>query len=207
MNKKEKAIRVQKILEEIFPHPAIPLSHTSPFTLLVAVLLSAQCTDQRVNIVTQDLFKKASTPEAMAALSVEEIQSLIRTCGLAPTKAKALHRLSQLLVEKHASQVPSTFEELEALPGVGHKTASVVMSQAFHKPAFPVDTHIFRAAHRWGLSSGKTVEAVEHDLKRLFPRASWNKLHLQIIHFCRQYCPAKKHDVSKCPLCQVLSRQ
>lgn len=202
MNKKERAHFIQKVLDETFPEPAIPLEHTSPFTLLVAVLLSAQCTDARVNLVTKELFKRASTPEQMASLSVEEIQSYIRTCGLSVTKAKALHRLSHLLLERYEGQVPDSFEALEELPGVGHKTASVVMSQAFHHPAFPVDTHIFRAAHRWGLSSGKTVAAVEHDLKKIFPKDSWNKLHLQIIHFCRTFCPAKGHNPSLCPICK-----
>lgn len=201
MNKQERAHLVQKILNETFPHPEIPLNHVSPFTLLVAVILSAQCTDLRVNLVTATLFKQAATPEAMSALAVEEIQHLIRPCGLAPTKAKALKKLSEMLLAHHRGQVPQTFAELEALPGVGHKTASVVMAQAFQEPAFPVDTHIFRAAHRWGLSSGKTVAAVERDLKTLFPKSSWNKLHLQIIHFCRTHCPAKKHDPQKCPIC------
>ena len=204
MNKKERAKLIAKVLDSTFPNPSIPLDHTSPFTLLVAVVLSAQCTDARVNIVTKELFKKAQTPEKMAALSIEEIQQLIRSCGLAPTKAKALHRLSHILLERYQGQVPSTFEELEELPGVGHKTASVLKSQAFNQPAFPVDTHIFRAAHRWGLSSGKNVTAVEKDLKSLFPRSSWNKIHLQIIYFCRTFCPAKKHSPDECPICSKL---
>ena len=205
MNKKERAALVQRILDETVPNPAIPLSHTSPFTLLVAVILSAQCTDERVNIVTKALFKRADTPEKMVTLTVDEILFLIRSCGLAPTKAKALHRLSHLLLERHQGQVPASFKALESLPGVGHKTASVVMSQAFGKPAFPVDTHIFRAARRWGLSSANTVLAVEQDLKRLFPRSSWNKLHLQMILFCRAWCPAQRHEAHRCPICSLLN--
>ena len=205
MNKKERAALVQRILDETVPNPAIPLSHTSPFTLLVAVILSAQCTDERVNIVTKALFKRADTPEKMVTLTVDEILFLIRSCGLAPTKAKALHRLSHLLLERHQGQVPASFKALESLPGVGHKTASVVMSQAFGKPAFPVDTHIFRAARRWGLSSANSVLAVEQDLKRLFPRSSWNKLHLQMILFCRAWCPAQRHEAHRCPICSLLN--
>lgn len=204
MNLKEKTAFIHETLNKHFPNPPIPLAHTSPYTLLIAVLLSAQCTDERVNKVTPALFKKASTPQAMVKLSLEEIQKLIETCGLAPTKAKAILGLSQILMDKHGGEVPNTFEDLEALPGVGHKTASVVMSQAFNIPAFPVDTHIFRAAKRWGLSKGKTVEAVEKDLKKRFPKKDWNKLHLQIIYFCRAYCTAKKHDAEKCPICQSL---
>lgn len=202
MNKKERARLIQRILDETFPEPAIPLVHSSPFTLLVAVILSAQCTDARVNLVTPALFKRAATPHALAQLTFEEIYELIRTCGLALTKAKALKKLAQELIEKHNGEVPNTFEALEALPGVGHKTASVLMAQAFQQPAFPVDTHIFRAAHRWGLSEGKTVEKVEKDLKALFPRTAWIKLHLQIIYFCRTYCPAKNHHPSACPICR-----
>jgi endonuclease-3 len=199
-----RAKAVQGILDELFPDPPIPLHHTTPFTLLIAVLLSAQCTDERVNKVTPELFRIASTPEAMAKLSVEVIQETIRSCGLAPTKAKAIKALSQQIVERHEGSVPATFEALEALPGVGHKTASVVMSQAFKHPAFPVDTHIFRAAHRWGLSKGKTVEAVEKDLKKIFPKDSWNRLHLQIIYFCRAYCPARGHESGSCPICKFI---
>lgn len=203
MNKKERVKEIQRLLDQYFPDPPIPLDHKDAYTLLIAVLLSAQCTDARVNIVTKDLFKAASTPQEMIKLSIEDIRTLIKTCGLAPTKAKAIHRLSELLLENHQGEVPKTFEELENLPGVGHKTASVVMCQAFSIPAFPVDTHIFRAAHRWKLSEGKTVEQVEKDLKRHFPRSTWNKVHLQIIYFCRTYCPAKKHDPQQCPICRL----
>ena len=189
---------VQQILDAYIPDPQIPLNHHSHYTLLIAVLLSAQSTDAKVNEITPALFEKADTPEKMTKLSVEEIQRTIKVIGLAPTKAKAIHKLSQMLVEQFGSVVPDTFEELESLPGVGHKTASVVMIQAFHKPAFPVDTHIFRCAHRWGLSKGKTVEKVEEDLKKLFPEKDWEKLHLQIILFARKYCPAKKHDSQSC---------
>ena len=201
MKRSEKAVRIQEVLDELFPQPPIPLNHRDPFTLLVAVLLSAQTTDVRVNQVTPALFQKATSPETMAALSVEEIRSLIKTCGLAPSKAKALKGLSGILLERHDSRVPRSFEELEALPGVGHKTASVVMSQAFGQPAFPVDTHIHRLAARWGLSSGKSVEQTERDLKKLFAVEFWNKLHLQIIYFGRQYCPARSHDLATCPIC------
>jgi len=204
MRKTEKAARIQTILDKLFPDPPIPLQHRGPFTLLVAVLLSAQCTDARVNLVTPELFKKGGTPKKMAALPVEEIEEIIRTCGLAPTKARAISALSKILLEKHGGKVPATFEELEALPGVGHKTASVVMAQAFSKPAFPVDTHIHRSAKRWGLSSGKSVEQTEKDLKKLFPKESWIKLHLQIIYFARKYCPAKKHDSAACPVCRAI---
>jgi endonuclease-3 len=172
-----------------------------PYTLLVAVVLSAQCTDARVNQVTPKLFAAAPDPAAMAALGARRIQSLIKSCGLAPQKARNIHALSRLLVERHAGRVPQTFEELELLPGVGHKTASVVMAQAFGEPAFPVDTHIHRLAARWGLSSGRNVVQTERDLKRLFPRESWNSVHLQIIYFGREHCPARGHDFSTCPIC------
>lgn len=201
MNKKEKAEKIRRILEQLYPTPAIPLKHKDPYTLLIAVLLSAQCTDARVNLVTPALFARASTPEKMVKLSVEEIEELIRSCGLAPRKAKAIWELSQILIHKYAGEVPKSFEELEQLPGVGHKTASVVMSQAFGKEAFPVDTHIHRCAQRWGLSQGKSVEKTEADLKRLFAKKHWNKLHLQIIYFAREYCPAKKHRAEICPIC------
>lgn len=196
-----KADRIAAQLEALYPNPPIPLDHSDPFTLLVAVMLSAQTTDKKVNEVTPALFARARTPAAMAALPVEEIHSLIRQIGLAPTKAKNLKALSALLVSKFGGQVPRTFEELESLPGVGHKTASVVMAQAFDLPAFAVDTHIFRLARRWGLSKGKDVEAVEADLKRLFPKASWNPLHLRIIYFGREHCPARGHDPAACPIC------
>lgn len=201
MRKKEKAKYVQEVLEELFPHPQIPLKHTDPFTLLIAVLLSAQCTDARVNQVTPKLFAKGDTPQKMASLELQEIEEIIHPCGLFRSKAKHIRALSRLIVEKYKGEVPSTFRSLEALPGVGHKTASVVLAQAFHTPAFPVDTHIHRCAKRWGLSSGKSVEQTEADLKRLFPRDAWIKLHLQIILFARTYCPARGHDREKCPIC------
>ncbi len=204
MRKKEKAAKIHEILNHLFPHPPIPLNHTSHYTLLIAVLLSAQCTDARVNIVTPLLFHKADTPEKMCQLTVAEIEDIIRPCGLAPSKSRNIHKLSQILVEKHNSQVPHTFKDLEALPGVGHKTASVVMAQAFELPAFPVDTHIHRCAKRWGLSTGKTVEQTEKDLKRLFPQKDWNTLHLQIIYFARKYCPARGHHAKECPICTWL---
>jgi endonuclease-3 len=201
MTKREKARRIAGILDELYPAVDVPLKHEDPFTLLVAVVLSAQTTDKLVNAVTPALYARASTPERMAALPVEEIQSLIRRIGLAQGKAKNLRRLSQLLVEEHGGRVPRTLEELEALPGVGHKTASVVLNQAFGLAAFPVDTHIHRLAARWGLSSGKNVETTERDLKRVFPEASWGKVHLQIIYFGREYCPALYHDLAACPIC------
>jgi endonuclease-3 len=197
----EKATKIRAILDEIYPAAPIPLRHRDPFTLLVAVLLSAQTTDARVNLVTPALFARADTPEKMAKLRLAEIHDLIRTCGLAPAKAKALAGLSKILLEKHGGRVPRTFEELEALPGVGHKTASVVMAQAFGIPAFPVDTHIHRLAQRWGLSDGSSVERTERDLKRIFPEDVWIRLHLQIILFGREHCPALRHDTSRCPIC------
>lgn len=200
-----KATRIQKLLDQLYPTVDIPLDHRDPFTLLVAVLLSAQTTDKKVNEVTPALFARASTPAQMAALEEEEIRGLIRAIGLAPSKARNLKALSQLLLDRHDGQVPRSFEELEALPGVGHKTASVVMAQAFGEPAFPVDTHIHRLARRWGLSSGKNVEQTERDLKRIFPRKHWNKLHLQIIYFGREHCPALRHDPGRCPICSWAS--
>jgi endonuclease-3 len=204
MTKKERAKQIQKILDKLYPKPTIPLQHTDPYTLLIAVLLSAQCTDARVNQITPLLFAKASTPEKMITLTPAKIEAIIRPCGLAPTKARAIWNLSKILIEKHGSKVPQTFEELEELPGVGHKTASVVMSQAFKQPAFPVDTHIHRCAKRWGLSTGKSVEQTEKDLKKLFPKSSWNKLHLQIIYFAREHCPARGHHPTTCPICQLI---
>jgi endonuclease-3 len=204
MKKKEKAKQVQRILDALFPHPTIPLAHTDPYTLLIAVLLSAQCTDARVNQVTPRLFAKASTPKQMIALTIEEIADIIRPCGLTNNKSKAIWNLSKIILEKHKGKVPKSFDALEKLPGVGHKTASVVMAQAFHVPAFPVDTHIHRCAHRWGLSTGKTVEKTEKDLKELFPKKSWTKVHLQIIYFARKYCPARGHKKEECPICSVL---
>ncbi|MEM8998258.1 MAG: endonuclease III [Acidobacteriota bacterium] len=200
MKRQEKAERIAGILEELYPETPIPLDHRDPFTLLIAVLLSAQTTDKKVNEVTPALFDAGPTPERMAALPVDVIRGFIRQLGLAPQKAKNIKRLSEMLVEA-GGEVPRTFEELEALPGVGHKTASVVMAQAFGVPAFPVDTHIHRLAARWGLSNGTGVAKTEKDLKRVFPRERWNKLHLQIIFFGREYCPARFHDLSTCPIC------
>jgi endonuclease-3 len=197
----ERAARIQAELDRLYPDPPIPLTHDSAFTLLVAVVLSAQTTDARVNLVTPALFARARTPDAMARLRVEQIHGLIRTCGLAPAKAKNLQALSQLLLERHAGEVPSSFEELEALPGVGHKTASVVMAQAFGHPAFPVDTHIHRLAARWRLSKGVSVVQTERDLKRVFAERYWNRLHLQMIYFGREHCPAQRHDPELCPIC------
>ena len=201
MKRKEKAERIQSMLEELYPETPVPLDHDSPFQLLVAVLMSAQTTDLKVNQVTPALFKQGPTPEKMAQLEVATIQSLIREVGLAPTKAKNIQRLSELLIERHQGNIPNTFEELEALPGVGHKTAGVVLAQAFNIPAFPVDTHIHRLAARWGLSNGKNVDQTEKDLKAVFPKDAWNDLHLQIIFFGREYCPARFHDLSQCPIC------
>ncbi len=201
MKRLEKAEKIAAQLEELFPEPPVPLDHTDAFSLLVAVLLSAQCTDDRVNLVTPALFRAAPTPDAMRRLGVEAILELIRSCGLAPTKAKNIQRLSEILCDEYDGNVPQTLEELEALPGVGHKTAAVVVSQFFGVPAFPVDTHIFRLARRWGLSRGKTVEAVEADLKKLFPPDTWRDVHLQIIFFGRAFCPARGHVPADCPIC------
>lgn len=197
----EKAARIAAQLGALYPETPIPLRHADPYTLLVAVLLSAQCTDERVNQVTPLLFARADNPADMLKLSVEEIRDIIKPCGLSPTKSKAIWELSRILLEQHGGQVPDRFDALEALPGVGHKTASVVMSQAFGYPAFPVDTHIHRLAARWGLSEGKNVEQTERDLKALFPENTWNKLHLQIIFFGRQYCQARGHSAEQCPIC------
>jgi len=201
MTRAEKAQRIRAILDEIYREPPIPLHHHDPYTLLVAVLLSAQTTDERVNKVTPDLFAAASTPAAMAKLGEKKIHDFIRTCGLAPAKAKNIAALSRILVEKYGGEVPRALERMEELPGVGHKTASVVACQAFGQHAFPVDTHIHRLAARWGLSNGRNVEQTERDLKSLFPPGCWNKLHLQIIYFGREYCPARGHDLSACPIC------
>ena len=201
MKRAEKAIRIKAMLDEMYPETPVPLDHRNPFELLIAVLMSAQTTDLKVNEVTPALFEAGPTPAAMAALDVDVIQSLIRYVGLAPTKAKNIKRLSEMLLEHHDGQVPATFEALEALPGVGHKTAGVVMAQAFGVPAFPIDTHIHRLAARWGLSNGTNVERTERDLKAVFPRESWNDLHLQIIFFGREHCPARWHDLSTCPIC------
>jgi len=196
-----RAARIAETLDQLFPRPPIPLEHEDPFTLLVSVVLSAQCTDARVNATTPALFARARTPEAMASLPVAEIERIIRPCGLAPAKAKNIRELSRMIAERHAGQVPQSFEELEALPGVGHKTASVVMAQAFGVPAFPVDTHIHRLAGRWGLSPARNVVEVERDLKALYPPDRWNDLHLQFIYFGRAYCPARGHDPAACPIC------
>ncbi|MFO1052985.1 MAG: endonuclease III [Planctomycetota bacterium] len=196
-----KAETIQAILDQLYPDPPIPLVHRDPFTLLIAVLLSAQTTDARVNQVTPALFARAATPRDMAALAPEEILAAIRSCGLAPAKARNIRELSRLLCERHGGEVPADLDALEALPGVGHKTASVVMAQAFGVPSFPVDTHIHRCAERWGLSDGRSVERTEADLKALFPRDSWNRLHLQIIWFGRERCPARGHDAKLCPIC------
>ena len=201
--KAERAAYVLQRLQELYPETPIPLDHSDPFTLLVAVLLSAQCTDERVNQVTPALFALADNPVDMAQLEVEQIQAIIRPCGLSPQKAKAIKRLSEILLEEHAGAVPADMEALERLPGVGHKTASVVMSQAFGVPAFPVDTHIHRLAQRWGLSSGKNVVQTERDLKRLFPREFWNELHLQIIFYGREYCTARGCDGRVCEICRT----
>ncbi|MGB0151766.1 MAG: endonuclease III [Candidatus Poseidoniaceae archaeon] len=201
MKRAEKAIRIKAMLDEMYPETPVPLDHRNPFELLIAVLMSAQTTDLKVNEVTPALFEAGPTPAAMAALDVDVIQSLIRYVGLAPTKAKNIKRLSAMLLEHHDGNVPASFEALEALPGVGHKTAGVVMAQAFGVPAFPIDTHIHRLAARWGLSNGTNVERTERDLKAVFPRESWNDLHLQIIFFGREHCPARWHDLSTCPIC------
>ena len=201
MTRAEKARRIRAILDELYPETRIPLAHEDPFTLLVAVVLSAQCTDAKVNQVTPALFARARTPREMARLPVAEIRRTIASLGLAPTKARNLSALSQRIQAEHGGKVPDRFEALEALPGVGHKTASVVMSQAFGRHAFPVDTHIHRLAARWGLSSGKSVEQTERDLKWLFPPESWRDLHLQIIYFGREHCPARGHDLASCRIC------
>jgi len=203
MNKVEKARKIQRILNRLFPDVPIPLKHKSPFTLLVAVILSGQSTDKAVNKVTPALFKLADTPEEMARLPVSKIKRIIKPCGLSPAKSKHISALSKILVKQFGGKVPRTFEELELLPGVGHKTASVVMSQAFGVAAFPVDTHIHRLAKRWGLSSGKNVKQTEKDLKKVFPEKDWNRLHLQMIYFGRTYCPARGHDEKKCPICGI----
>jgi endonuclease-3 len=201
VKREEKARRIQLILDDLYPELIAPLRHADPYTLLIAVLLSAQCTDARVNQVTPELFARASTPAEMVKLSVDEIRSIIRPCGLSPSKARAIAELSRVLVAEYGGRVPESFEELESLRGVGHKTASVVMVQAFGQPAFPVDTHIHRLAGRWGLSRANNVVQTERDLKRLFAAESWGRIHLQIIYFGREYCPARAHDLSSCPIC------
>lgn len=207
MTKAEKVQFIIDKLEDLYPETPIPLDHKDAYTLLVAVLLSAQCTDVRVNQVTPELFDLADTPEKMRHIPVEDIKAIIRPCGLSPRKSKAISVLSEMIVEQHGGKVPQNFADLEALPGVGHKTASVVMAQAFGVPAFPVDTHIHRLAYRWGLTNGKNVDQTEKDLKRMFPEDLWNKLHLQIIFFGREYCKARGHDPAVCPICSVAGRK
>ncbi|MEL7222487.1 MAG: endonuclease III [Bacteroidota bacterium] len=207
ISRQEKADAIAVMLEELYPETPIPLDHQDPYTLLVAVLLSAQCTDERVNKVTPHLFALADNPQDMANVAVEDIKAIIRPCGLSPRKSKAIYDLSHILLDKYKGEVPQDMDLLEELPGVGHKTASVVMSQAFGVPAFAVDTHIHRLAYRWTLSTGKNVEKTEKDLKRLFPKELWNKLHLQIIFFGREYCPARGHDPAVCPICSKYGRK
>ena len=207
MKKQLKVKEIQKILDKKYPNPPVPLNHKDPYSLLIAVLLSARCTDKKVNEVTPNLFKLADNPQEMAKKSVNKVRKIVKPCGLSPQKSKAIVGLSKILVEKYESVVPDNFEQLEELPGVGHKTASVVMSQAFAVPAFPVDTHIHRLAWRWALSTRKSVERTEKDLKRLFPEKSWNKLHLQMIYFGREYCPAVSHKKDLCPICSKYGRK
>jgi endonuclease III len=207
MTKSEKVSDIIAILESYYPQPAIPLFHKDAYTLLISVLLSAQCTDERVNKITPILFKQADNPFDMVKMSVEEIKEIIRPCGLSPMKSKGIYGLSKILIDKYNGVVPNTFEALEELPAVGHKTASVLMTQWFGIPAFPVDTHIHRLAYRWGLTNGKNVEQTEHDLKRLIPEEKWNKAHLQIIYFGRQFCPARGHVWTNCPICKKYMRK
>lgn len=204
MNKKEKVRLIMDILERLYPDTPIPLEHSDPFTLLVAVVLSAQCTDARVNTVTPELFSLADTPEKMSLIPVEQIKEIIKPCGLSNNKSKAISGLSKIIALQYDGRVPDTLEELEKLPGVGHKTASVVVSQAYGKNAFPVDTHIHRLMTRWGLTSGKNVAETEKDARKLFPEEKWNRLHLQIIYFGREFCTARGHDPLKCPICSQL---
>ena len=206
MTNKERAAKILSILEREFPEVPIPLDHKDPYTLLIAVLLSAQCTDERVNKITPLLFATADNPYDMVKMTVEEIKEIIRPCGLSPMKSKGIHGLSQMIIEQHGGEVPQSFEALEAMPAVGHKTASVVMSQAFGVSAFPVDTHIHRLAYRWKLSTGKNVDKTEKDLKAAFPIDTWNKVHLQIIFFGRKYCPARGHNALACPICKDFGR-
>lgn len=205
MNQEKKIDFIINTLEALFPLPDIPLKHKDPYTLLVSVLLSAQTTDKQVNKVTRVLFEQASTPQEMVQLSRQTIYQIIKSCGLAPTKSRNILELSRLLLQKFDSKVPDSLEALESLPGIGHKSASVVLSQAFAKPAFPVDTHIHRLARRWKLSNGSSVKQTETDLKSLFPRPLWTKLHLQMIYFGREYCPARGHDAKSCPVCKVVN--
>lgn len=201
MTRTEKVKDILSILNKLYPNPEVPLRHKDAYTLLISVLLSAQCTDERVNKTTPALFRQADNPYDMMKLSVEEIREIIKPCGLSPMKSKGIAGLSKILVERYDGKVPDTFEALEELPAVGHKTASVVMTQWFGKPAFPVDTHIHRLAYRWGLSNGKSVEQTEKDLKKAIPENRWNKAHLQIIYFGREYCPARGHQWKSCPIC------
>ncbi|MEM7369163.1 MAG: endonuclease III [Bacteroidota bacterium] len=207
MNKSEKVQFVIQTLEDLYPETPIPLEHKDPYTLLVAVLLSAQCTDARVNKITPLLFSRADSPQDMIQLEVDEIREIIKPCGLSPRKSKAIYDLSEIILAQHQGVVPQSFDALEALPGVGHKTASVVMSQAFGVAAFPVDTHIHRLMYRWTLSNGKNVVQTERDAKRLFPEELWNKLHLQIIYFGREHCPARGHKPEQCPICSKIGRK
>ncbi len=207
MTKKEKAAFIQETLNRLFPDPPIPLHHNDAYTLLIAVVLSAQCTDERVNQVTPQLFRIADSPQKMVQLSVEKIREIIKPCGLSPAKSKAIHGLSEKILKEYGGKVPDSFGALESLPGVGHKTASVLMTQAFGVPAFPVDTHIHRLAWRWGLSDGSSVEKTERDLKKIFPESAWHLLHLQIIYFGRSYCPARGHIRENCPICSVIGRK
>jgi endonuclease III len=206
MTKNEKALFISKKLKELYPTTPIPLNYKDPYTLLIAVLLSAQCTDKRVNLITPKLFKMADSPQKMVKKSIEEIRDIIKPCGLSPQKSKAIFNLSKIILEKHHGKVPQTFEELEAFPGVGHKTASVVMSQAFNVPAFPVDTHIHRLAQRWKLTNGKNVIQTEKDLKKIFPKEKWNELHLQIIFYGREYCQAHRCHGIECEICSTLNK-
>jgi len=207
LDKKNKVKYLIKELETLFPVVPVPLDHKDPYTLLIAVLLSAQCTDERVNQITPKLFEKADNPYEMVNLSVEEIKEIIRPCGLSPMKSKGIYGLSKIIIEKHNGLVPKTFEDLEELPGVGHKTASVVMSQAFGFPAFPVDTHIHRLMYRWGLSNGSNVKQTEKDAKRIFPQEKWNKLHLQIIFYARKFSPARGWDINKDIITKKIGRK
>ena len=207
MNKKNKVLYVIKKLDELFPEVPVPLHHNDPYTLLIAVLLSAQCTDERVNKITPILFEKANNPYDMVKLSVKQIKDIIRPCGLSPMKSKGIHGLSEIIIEKYNGIVPDNFTDLENLPSVGHKTAAVVMSQAFGHPAFPVDTHIHRLMFRWGFSNGKNVKQTEKDAKRLFPVEKWNKLHLQIIYYARQYSPARGWNIDKDIISKKIGRK
>lgn len=207
VSKKEKVTAIINILEDLYPDPPVPLDHKDPYTLLIAVLLSAQCTDERVNQITPKLFARADNPFDMVLMSIDEIKEIIKPCGLSPMKSKGIWHLSDMIIKQHSGEVPADFAALEAMPGVGHKTASVVMAQAFDVPAFPVDTHIHRLMYRWGLSNGKSVEQTERDAKRLFPMEKWNDLHLQIIFYGREYCPARGFSLDKCIITREYGRR